>query len=72
MYGPPAVRTADEVAAVLAKELRMKRLRWVVFVALSGGTLIQATGCEALLAPIASTLATTVITNLVSGLLLAT
>lgn len=45
------------------------KLRWVVFVALSGGTVIQTTGCEAFLAPIASTLATTVVTSVISGLL---
>lgn len=51
----------------------MTRLRWIVFVALCGGTLFQsAAGCDAILAPILSSLVTSVVTGLLSNILLAT
>lgn len=49
------------------------KLRWIAFVALCGGTVFQTTtGCDAIIAPIVSSLATTVVTGFLSNLLLAT
>jgi hypothetical protein len=51
----------------------MTRLRWIALAALCGGTVFQtASGCDAILAPLVSSLATTVVTSLLSGLFLGT
>jgi hypothetical protein len=58
-----------------AKELFMSwtRVRWAAFATLCGGTLFQATGgCEAILAPVVSSVATSVVTGFISSLFLAT
>ncbi len=50
-----------------------RNFRVTVFILLCGGTLLQTTtGCDTILAPVLSTLATTVISGLVSNLFLAT
>ncbi|HOM51793.1 MAG TPA: hypothetical protein PLQ89_01520 [Phycisphaerae bacterium] len=55
------------------KELLMTKVRWIAFAALCGGTVFQtATGCDAILAPLVSSLATTVVTSLISSVLLGT
>jgi uncharacterized membrane protein YjjB (DUF3815 family) len=49
------------------------KLRWMAFVALCGGTVFQtATGCDAIIAPILSSLATSLVTGFISNLFLAT
>ncbi|HOA73540.1 MAG TPA: hypothetical protein PL151_12030 [Phycisphaerae bacterium] len=51
----------------------MTKVRWIAFAALCGGTVFQtATGCDAILAPLVSSLATTVVTSLISSVLLGT
>lgn len=51
----------------------MARLRWIAFAALCGGTVFQTTtGCDAIIAPLVSSLATTVVTGLISSMFLGT
>jgi hypothetical protein len=49
------------------------KLRWIAFTVACGGTLFQATGgCDAILAPVISSVATSLVTGLVSSIFLAT
>lgn len=53
--------------------MNLSKLRWMAFVALCGGTVFQTTtGCDAIIAPLLSSVATTIVTGLVSNLFLAT
>jgi hypothetical protein len=45
-----------------------RKLRMMAVVALCGGTLFQATGCEAFIAPILSSIVTSVIAGAVSSM----
>lgn len=53
--------------------MNFSKLRWIAFVALCGGTVFQTTtGCDAMIAPILSSLATSLVTGLISNMFLAT
>lgn len=65
--------SADQYFDTSPKELHMARLRWIAFAALCGGTVFQTTtGCDAIIAPLVSSLATTVVTGLISSMFLGT
>jgi hypothetical protein len=53
--------------------MSFSKLRWMAFVALCGGTVFQTTtGCDAIIAPILSSVATSIVTGFVSNLFLTT
>lgn len=49
-----------------------RRVRWLALVALCGTVFQATTGCEQIWAPLVASLASTIVTNFISSLLLST